>query len=53
MTFSIVFHELASILMLAGVISVLALKLRQPLVIGYILTGILVRPAAIWLRVRR
>ena len=42
MTFSTVFHELAAILMLAGVIGAVALKLRQPLIIGYILTGILV-----------
>ena len=47
MTFSTVFHELAAILMLAGVIGVLALKLRQPLIIGYILTGILVGPAVL------
>lgn len=47
MTFSTVFHELAAILMLAGVIGVVALKLRQPLIIGYILTGILVGPAAL------
>ncbi len=47
MTFSSVFHELAAILMLAGVIGVVALKLRQPLIIGYILTGILVGPAAL------
>jgi Kef-type K+ transport system membrane component KefB len=46
-TFSSVFHELAAILMLAGVIGVVALKLRQPLIIGYILTGILVGPAAL------
>ena len=45
MTFATVFHELAAILMLAGVIGVVALKLRQPLIIGYILTGILVGPA--------
>ena len=47
MTFSSVFHELAAILMLAGVIGVVALKLRQPLIIGYIITGILVGPAAL------
>jgi Kef-type K+ transport system membrane component KefB len=47
MTFSTVFHELAAILMIAGVIGVLALKLRQPLIIGYILTGILVGPAVL------
>jgi Kef-type K+ transport system membrane component KefB len=47
MTFDSVFHELAAILMLAGVIGVLALKLRQPLIIGYIVAGILVGPAAL------
>ena len=47
MTFSTVFHELAAILMLAGVIGVVALKLRQPLIIGYIAAGILVGPAAL------
>lgn len=35
MTFSTVFHELA-MLMLADVIGVMALKLRQPLINGYI-----------------
>lgn len=40
MTFSTVFHELAAILMIAGIIGIAALKLRQPLIIGYILTGI-------------
>ena len=47
MGFSSVFHELAAILMLAGVIGVVALKLRQPLIIGYIITGILVGPAVL------
>jgi|688.fasta_scaffold51327_3 Kef-type K+ transport system membrane component KefB len=47
MTFSSVFLELAAILMLAGVIGVVALKLRQPLIIGYIFAGILVGPAAL------
>ncbi len=41
MTFSSVFHELAAILMLTAVIGVVALKLRQPLIIGYIIAGIL------------
>jgi Kef-type K+ transport system membrane component KefB len=45
MNFSTVFHELAAILMIAGIIGIAALKLRQPLIIGYILTGILVGPA--------
>jgi Kef-type K+ transport system membrane component KefB len=47
MTFSTVFHELAAILGIAGVIGVLALKLRQPLIISYIVTGIVVGPAVL------
>ena len=49
MTFSTVFHELAAILVIAGVIGVVALKLRQPLIISYIVTGIVVGPAVIGL----
>ncbi|MGL6133932.1 MAG: cation:proton antiporter, partial [Prochlorococcaceae cyanobacterium] len=45
MAFTNIFHELAAILMLAGVIGVVGLKLRQPLIIGYILTGIVAGPA--------
>jgi Kef-type K+ transport system membrane component KefB len=45
MIFSTVFHELAATLILAGLIGIAAQKLRQPLIIGYILTGILVGPA--------
>ena len=47
MIFSNVFHELAAILMIAGIIGIVAQKLRQPLIISYILTGILVGPAAL------
>lgn len=47
MTFSTVFQELAAILVIAGVTGVLALKLRQPLIISYIITGILVGPAVL------
>ena len=47
MTFSTVFHELAAILVIAGVIGVLALKLRQPLIISYIVTGIVAGPAVL------
>ncbi|WP_254977841.1 cation:proton antiporter [Cyanobium sp. ATX 6A2] len=43
--FTNIFHELAAILMLAGVIGVVGLKLRQPLIISYILTGIVAGPA--------
>ncbi|MFO8237109.1 MAG: cation:proton antiporter [Prochlorococcaceae cyanobacterium] len=45
MAFSTIFHELAAILMLAGIIGVVGLKLRQPLIISYILTGIVAGPA--------
>jgi len=47
MTFSSVFHELAAILVIAGMIGVLALKLRQPLIISYIVTGIVAGPAVL------
>jgi Kef-type K+ transport system membrane component KefB len=47
MSFSTIFHELAAILVIAGLIGMLALKLRQPLIIGYILTGIVVGPAGL------
>ncbi|MFM9087416.1 MAG: cation:proton antiporter, partial [Cyanobium sp.] len=47
MTFSTVFQELAAILVIAGVIGVLALKLRQPLIISYIVTGIVAGPAVL------
>jgi len=47
MTFSTVFHELAAILGIAGVIGVLSLKLHQPLIISYIVTGIVVGPAVL------
>lgn len=47
MTFSTVFYELAAILVIAGVIGVLALKLRQPLIISYIVTGIVAGPAVL------
>ena len=47
MPFSTVFHELAAILMIAGVIGIAAQKLRQPLIISYIVTGIVVGPAVL------
>jgi Kef-type K+ transport system membrane component KefB len=47
MTFSTVFHELAAIVVIAGLMGVLALKLRQPLIISYILTGIVAGPAVL------
>lgn len=40
LSFSTVFHELVAILVIAGLMGVLALKLRQPLIISSIVTGI-------------
>lgn len=45
--FSELFLEIAAVMMTAGVLSLLAYRLRQPLVIAYILTGIIVGPAAL------
>lgn len=38
------FLEIAAVMMTAGVLSLLAFKLRQPLIIAYIATGIIVGP---------
>jgi len=49
--FDSVFTEIAAILMLAAVIGGLALRLRQPLIIGFIAVGILEGPAGFgWVR---
>lgn len=45
--FSELFLEIAVVMMTAGILSLVAYKLRQPLVIAYIFTGILVGPAAL------
>ncbi len=45
--FSELFLEIAAVMMTAGALSLLAYTLRQPLVIAYIFTGILVGPAAL------
>ncbi|MEK9156764.1 MAG: cation:proton antiporter family protein [Patescibacteria group bacterium] len=45
--FSELFLEIAAVMMTAGVFSLIAYALRQPLVIAYILTGIIVGPAAL------
>ena len=43
--FSELFLEIAAVIMTAGVLSLFAYVLRQPLVIAYIITGIIVGPA--------
>lgn len=45
--FSELFLEIAAVMMTAGVLSLVAYKLKQPLVIAYIFTGIIVGPAAL------
>lgn len=45
--FTELFLEIAVVMMIAGVLSLVAYAMRQPLVIAYILTGILVGPAAL------
>jgi Kef-type K+ transport system membrane component KefB len=45
--FSELFLEIAAVMMTAGVLSLIAYVLRQPLVIAYILTGIIMGPAAL------
>ncbi len=45
--FSELFLEIAAVMMTAGVLSLVAYRLRQPLVIAYIFTGIIVGPAAL------
>lgn len=45
--FSELFLEIAAVMMTAGVLSLIAYVLRQPLVIAYIFTGIIVGPAAL------
>lgn len=41
------FLELAAVIVLAGVVSIFAHKLRQPLIIAYILTGVVVGPSVL------
>jgi Kef-type K+ transport system membrane component KefB len=45
--FSELFLEIAAVMMTAGALSLIAYVFRQPLVIAYILTGIIVGPAAL------
>ena len=45
--FDSVFHEIAALLLFAAAIGALALWLRQPLIVGYILVGILAGPAVL------
>lgn len=49
MEHSSIFTQLSIIIVIGGVISVLMRLLRQPLIIGYILTGILVGPSVLGL----
>lgn len=49
MEHSSIFTQLSIIIVIGGVISVLVRLLRQPLIIGYILTGILVGPSVLGL----
>lgn len=44
-----IFHEIALILALAAAVSMIAVRLRQPLIIAYIVVGVLVGPAALGL----
>lgn len=45
MEFNLVFIEIAAALTTAGVVSLLAFRLRQPLIIAYIIAGLIVGPA--------
>lgn len=45
--FDSVFYEMAALLLLAAAIAALAVSLRHPLIIGYILVGILVGPSGL------
>ena len=45
--FDSVFHEIAALLLFAAAIGALALWLRQPLIVGYILVGILAGPSVL------
>ncbi len=45
--FSELFLEIAAVIMTAGVLSIVAYVFRQPLVIAYMITGIIVGPAAL------
>jgi Kef-type K+ transport system membrane component KefB len=40
-----VFYEIAVLLLIAAAIGVLATHLRQPMIVGFILVGILIGPA--------
>ena len=49
MDHSSIFTQLSIIIVIGGVISVLVRLLKQPLIIGYILTGIIVGPSVLGL----
>jgi len=44
-SFGSIFHEIAILLLIASVVSALILLMRQPLIVAYILVGILVGPS--------
>jgi Kef-type K+ transport system membrane component KefB len=43
--FDDIFHEIAILLLIASVVSALILRMRQPLIVAYIIVGILVGPS--------
>lgn len=47
MTFDTVFHEMAALLLIAAAIGALAIWFKQPLIVGYILVGIIVGPSVL------
>ncbi|HSW38475.1 MAG TPA: cation:proton antiporter [Acidobacteriota bacterium] len=47
MYFADLFHEIAVILIVAAVIGAAAVKLKQPLIVGFILSGILIGPSGL------
>ena len=51
MTFDNVFYEIAALLLVAATIGLLAVRLRQPLIVAFIAVGLLVGPAVLgWVR---
>ena len=44
-SFGNIFHEIAILLLIASVVSALVLRMRQPLIVAYIIVGILVGPS--------
>ena len=46
-SFESVFHQIAAVLFLAAAVGVAARRLRQPLIVAFILTGLLVGPSGL------